>query len=63
MNELLYKYFFFYIDRGIAQNATPLFTGIYNGESLIKAISHDYLELRESEVAELIFFAQREVEL
>jgi len=63
MNALLYKYFFSYIDRGIAQENTPLFTGIFNGESLAKAVSRDHLELRESEIAELIDFGQREVRL
>lgn len=63
MNTLLNKYFFAYIDRGFTQDETPLFTGIIDGKPLTDAVSQDFLELRRDEVAELIDFAKREVEL
>ena len=63
MKTLLYKYFFSFIDRGIAQNDTPLFSGVYEGESLIKAVSFDYMELRDFEIVELINAARKEVTL
>jgi hypothetical protein len=61
MNALLNKYFFCYIDKGFGQDETPLFSGIYNGKALDKAVADDFLELRESEVLELIDFARQEV--
>ena len=63
MKTLLYKYFFAFIDRGIAQNDTPLFSGVYEGESLINAVSFDHMELRDFEVVELINTARKEVTL
>ena len=63
MNTLLNKYFFAYIDRGFSQDETPLFTGTIDGKPLTSAVSQDFLELRQDEVAELIDYAKREVEL
>ena len=63
METLLYKYFFKFIDRGITQNDTPLFSGVYQGESLIKAVSFDHMELRDFEIVELINAARKEVKL
>ena len=63
MNNILYKYFFKYIDQGFNQGQTPLFSGVYNGQTLIAAVSLDFLELREDEVIELIEHAKHEVRL
>jgi len=63
METLLYTYFFKFIDRGIAQNDTPIFSGVYEGESLIKAVSFDHMELRDFEIVELINAARKEVTL
>ena len=63
MNKILYKYFFKHIDQGLQQDQTPLFSGIYNGQTLIAAVSIDFLELQEEEILELIEHAKQEVKL
>lgn len=63
MKALLEKYFFHYIDKGLLPDETPLFTGNYEGYSLVAIVAKDYLELRPFEVVELIDFAKKEVAL
>ncbi len=63
MSQLLEKYFFSYIDRGSAQDDTPLFTGLYEGKPLINELAKEHLALCVSEIEELIDQSRREVEL
>ena len=59
---LLERHFFEFIDRGHSPEATPLLTGIYNGESLSHVIARQFqLSLCEAEAA--IEVARREVAL
>ena len=67
MNEdthttLLERYFFRYIDRQIAADETPLFTGNLDGEPLATAVARDFsLSPQEAETA--LEAARQEVRL
>jgi hypothetical protein len=59
---LLEQHFFELLDRGYSPEATPLFTGIHDGESLSHLIARQFqLSQREAEAA--IEIARREVAL
>jgi hypothetical protein len=59
---ILERYFFAFADRGIAPEATPLFTGVHDGESLSRVIALQFrLSPKEAEAA--IEAARREVAL
>jgi hypothetical protein len=59
---LLEQHFFELLDRGHSPEATPLFTGIHDGESLSHLIARQFqLSQREAEAA--IEIARREVAL
>ena len=59
---ILEQYFFTLIDRGVAPEATPIFTGIHEGESLCCIVALQFrLSPQEAEAA--IETARREVTL
>lgn len=58
--SLLERYFWNEVERGIAPAATPLFTGIHNGEALTHAIRREF-DMPDADAA--IELARREVEL
>ena len=59
---ILEQHFFELLDRGHSPEATPLFTGIHDGESLSRLIARQFqLSQREAEAA--IEIARREVAL
>lgn len=41
-DRLLEEYFFSWIDRGVAVGATPLFTGVIEGEDLPSAVGRRF---------------------
>ena len=60
--RILDAYFWHFVDRGDSPRATPLFTGIYEGESLSLVIAREFeLSLHEAESA--IEIARKEVAL
>jgi hypothetical protein len=60
--DILQRYFWDFVDRGIALADTPLFTGIHGGEPLAAIIALECsLTLREAESA--IDIARKEVAL
>ncbi|HEY5706549.1 MAG TPA: hypothetical protein VIS96_13355 [Terrimicrobiaceae bacterium] len=59
---LLEQHFFELLDRGYAPEATALFTGIYNGESLSHLIARQF-QLPQCEAEAAIEIARREVAL
>lgn len=63
MRGLLEKYFFVFIDRGVSQSETPLFTGVYEGKPLTAAVAADNPHLQADQIEKLISQAQKEVEL
>jgi hypothetical protein len=61
-DAILEQYFFAFADRGIVSEATPLFTGVHDGESLSCIIALQFqLSPKEAEAA--IEAARREVAL
>ena len=56
--SILERYFWNDVDRGIAPAATPLFTGIHEGEALADAIRREFTDADAA-----IELARREVEL
>ena len=56
------QYFFTFVDRGVAPEATPLFTGIHNGESPSHLIARQF-QLSQCEAEAAIEVARREVAL
>jgi len=60
--SILERYFWNDVDRGIAPAATPLFTGIHNGEALTDAIRREF-DMSEPSAAAAIELARKEVEL
>jgi hypothetical protein len=61
-NQVLDAYFWHFVDRGDTPADTPLFSGIYEGQSLAKVIAWEFgLPLYEAEAA--IEIARREVAL
>ena len=59
---ILEQYFFTFVDRGVAPEATPVFTGIYDGESLSCVIGLQF-QLSPQKAEAAIEAARREVEL
>ena len=60
--RVLEAYFWLFVDRGDSPRATPLFTGIHEGESLSLVIAREFaLPVHEAESA--IEIARREVAL
>ena len=60
--RILDAYFWLFVDRGDSPRATPLFTGIHEGESLSLALAREFdLSLREAE--SVIEIAREEVAL
>lgn len=41
-DRLLEEYFFSWVDRGVAVGATPLFTGVFEGEDLPSAVGRRF---------------------
>jgi hypothetical protein len=61
-NQVLDTYFWHFLDRGYPSAATPLFTGIYEGDSLARVIAREFdLQLHDAESA--IEIARKEVAL
>ena len=59
---LLEQHFFKFVDRGHAPEATPLFSGIDDGESLARVIARQF-QLSQCEAEAAIEVARREVAL
>jgi hypothetical protein len=60
--RILDAYFWLFVDRGYSAQATPLFTGIHQGESLSLVVAREFdLPLHEAESA--IEIAREEVAL
>ena len=59
---ILEQHFFKLLDRGHPPEATPLFTGIYNDESLSHLIARQF-QLSQCEAEAAIEIARREVAL
>ena len=59
---LLERHFFEFVDLGGAPEATPLLTGIYDGESLARVIARQF-QLSQCEAEAAIEVARREVAL
>ena len=59
---ILEQYFFELLDRGHPPEATPLFTGIYNGESLSHPIARQF-QLSQCQAEAAIEVGRREVVL
>ena len=59
---ILERHFFELLDRGNPPGATPLFTGIYNGESLSHLIARQF-QLSQCEAEAAIEIVRREVAL
>ena len=59
---ILEQHFFELLDRGNPPGATPLFTGIHNGESLFHLIARQF-QLSQCEAEAAIEIARREVAL
>jgi hypothetical protein len=59
---LLEQHFFEFVDLGGAPEATPLFTGIHDGESLSHLIARQF-QLSRCEAEAAIEIARREVAL
>jgi hypothetical protein len=60
--RILDAYFWLFVDRGDSPRATPLFTGIYEGESLSLVIAREF-ELSPREAESAIEIAREEVSL
>lgn len=60
--RILDAYFWLFLDRGDSPWATPLFTGIHEGESLSLAIAREF-DLPLHEVESAIEIARKEVAL
>jgi hypothetical protein len=61
-DQVLDAYFWHFVDCGDAAADAPLFTGIYEGDSLARVIAREFgLQLREAESA--IEIARKEVAL
>jgi hypothetical protein len=59
---VLDAYFWHFVDQGYPSATTPLFTGIYEGDSLARVMAQQfYLNLQEAEPA--IELARKEVAL
>lgn len=63
MKELLEKYFFNFIDKGVSQSETPLFSGVFDGKPLADAVAIDNPHLQADQIGTLICHARKEVEL
>jgi len=61
-DTILERYFWNHVDQGEAPAATPLFTGIHNGEVLADVIRREF-SLSDHEAGTAIEAAQKEVEL
>jgi hypothetical protein len=61
-NQFLDAYFWHFVDRGDAPTDTPLFTGVYEGESLAMLIAREF-GLPPQEVESAIEIARKEVAL
>jgi hypothetical protein len=59
---ILEQHFFEFLDRGHPPEATPLFTGIHNGESLSQFIARQF-QLSQCDAEVAIEVARREVAL
>jgi hypothetical protein len=59
---ILEQYFFAFADRGVLPEATPLFTGVYHGESLSQVIATQF-QLSPQKAEAAIEVARREVVL
>jgi hypothetical protein len=60
--QILDAYFWHFVDQGYPSATTPLFTGIYEGDSLARVIAQKFgLQLHEVESA--IEIARKEVAL
>jgi hypothetical protein len=59
---ILEQHFFELLDRGHSPEATPLFTGIHNGESLSRLIARQF-QLSQCHAEAAIEVARREVAL
>lgn len=59
---ILEQHFFELLDRGNPPDATPLFTGIHNGESLSQFIARQF-QLSQCDAEVAIEVARREVAL
>jgi hypothetical protein len=61
-DSILQRYFWDFVDKGVASADTPLFTGIHGGKPLAAIITREFgLPLHEAESA--IDIARKEVEL
>ena len=60
--RILDAYFWHFVDRGDAPQATPLFTGIHEGESLSLVIAREF-DLSPHEAESAIEIARKEVAL
>jgi len=61
-DTILDAYFWHFVDRGDASEATPLFTGIHAGESLSRVIAREF-DLMPHEAESAIETARKEVAL
>jgi hypothetical protein len=60
--QVLDAYFWHFVDQGYPSATTPLFTGIYEGDSLARVMAQQFdLHLQEAEFA--IELARKEVAL
>ena len=59
---ILEQYFFTLIDRGVAPEITPIFTGIHDGESLCSIVALQF-RLSPQQAEDAIETARREVAL
>ena len=59
---ILEQHFFEFVDLGGAPEATPLFNGIYDGESLARVIARQF-QLSQCDAEAAIEVARREVAL
>ncbi len=61
-NQVLDAYFWHFLDQGYPSATTPLFTGIYEGDSLARVIAREF-GLRPHEAESIIEIARKEVAL
>ena len=56
--NILEQYFFTFVDKGVIPEATPLFTGIQDGQALSHVVAHQFQQVEAA-----IEAARREVAL
>jgi hypothetical protein len=61
-NQVLDAYFWHFVDRGDAPADTPLFTGVYDGDSLARVIAREF-DVPPHEAEATIEIARKEVVL